>query len=62
LLAGWLAGWVAFAAPRGEAGGYDAFVQRLLSKAPQGVLQIATLGARSAGEFGAYDSVIWHTP
>jgi hypothetical protein len=48
------------AAPRGESGGYEAFVQRLLAKAPVGTLQSASLGARAAGDFGEYDTVIWH--
>ena len=52
---------VCTAAPCGESGGYGAFVQRLIKKAPTGVLKSATLRARAAGDFNGYDTVIWHT-
>ena len=48
------------AAPREECGGYDAFVRRLLAKAPAGVLNSSSLRGRAAGDFGGYDTVIWH--
>jgi hypothetical protein len=48
------------AAPCGENGGYDAFVQRLVAKAPAGMLKSSSLRARAAGDFSGYDTVIWH--
>jgi hypothetical protein len=49
------------AAPRGEPGGYAAFVERLLAKGG-GRLHKADLVHRSAGAFGEFTSVLWHLP